>query len=212
MARKYTLSPRTQPTEQSVDSSLDAFIARANEHRVDVSPFDPEQREQALRRELEALRVREPRRARAWLALIGAFAAGAIVMHVVELARDRGPTIAPREPVAPVSEPAAPVSARAPAPTVVTPIEPSPAPPAAAPTPPAPSPASPPAAPAPSARATAPAAAPTPVPGQRVAPRPPRAKIVPSTAPAVGSADEPARPPETKSGSDGLYDPFSSQP
>jgi len=89
---------RTPPAVPiSVESSLDAFISKANEGRLDVASFDPANREAALRREIEALQTRladaEARAAvrpsRRWGGTIAAFLIGGVTMFALSLVLPR---------------------------------------------------------------------------------------------------------------------------
>ena len=134
----------------SADRSLDAFIARANQElvEVDLAPFKPENREGALRREIEDLqaklaklevratqaevhaaaieaRARSPR----WGGVIAAFLTGGAAMFAVSfflLGK-----AAPAVPAAPVAT-SPTVTPIAPAPTGIT-VQPLPEPEPAAP-------------------------------------------------------------------------------
>jgi hypothetical protein len=140
----------------SVESSLDAFIAKANEKLLDLADFDPATRERALERERDELtqqlaearalladardaatRTEAPsRRGSRWPGLIAAFVSGgaAVFAALAWMPQDR-PEAAPARSPAPAVEPVVrttvPEPAATPAPTPA--LEPAPAP---TPTPP----------------------------------------------------------------------------
>jgi hypothetical protein len=111
-------SPIARPKTASVESSLDAFIARAKDKPLDVTDFDTGRREKILRDELDDLKAKlaeaEARPRRSWGLTVGAFLVGGAIMFAVSF-------VIPRSDKVPA--PAPPGEVVSPAPTV-TPIEP----------------------------------------------------------------------------------------
>jgi cell division protein FtsN len=197
MPRKLQALGKDAP---SVESSLDNFIARANDDLVDVSDFDPTkaaQRELALKHEVDDLKQRlakvqtRGKPSQGWGKLVIGYVLGcASIFAVSALIPKDSP---PQPSQAAVTTPS-PVQATAPTPPPpapsVTPIEPAPAPaPVAAPV------------------ATPPAPAPTPIAATPEAPAPKTTKKArrPAPAPQPQAAPPPA---QVGSGSDTLFNPF----
>jgi hypothetical protein len=183
----------------NVESSLDNFIARANDELVDVSDFDPTksaQRELALKQEVDDLKQRlvkvQTRRkpSAGWGKLVIGYVLGCASIFAVSalMPKDAPPKQSTTAVTAP---PPAPTTAPAPAPApalapVVTPIETAPAAPVAA-----------------APVATPPVAAPP------VAETPPPkvTKKARRPAPTATSPSQP-QPPAPAGSADSLYNPF----
>ena len=211
MARKLSALGKGAP---DVESKLDEFISRANNDLLDVSAFDPNNREHQLQREVDELKDKlaiaeaRARGSTGWGKAAIAFVVGCGVMFAVTtlMPRDQAAKEEPKAAVAP-----APVAAPA---AQVTPIEPPAQQAAAAAPAPAPEPAAAPA-PAPEPAHETIAAAPTPPPASTPKPTKHARHASTTSSPSTTKPAEPTpaahedKPAENKqAGSDTLYNPF----
>ena len=188
------LSPRE--SLPNVESSLDAFIAKANQTPVEVAPV-AQSPEVALRKQIEELsgrlaEVESLARPRRWPWIVGSFLIGAASMFAVSFVvpfNERVETVS----TAPTPAPAAPQQ------PIVTPIETAPVPP-----PPAP----------PLQEPAAPAVEQPPPPPASTAAAKPKSKPRPKPTPEpdrstqAKPADKPANEPKPDESGSGLYNPF----